>query len=64
MATSKACKKCKRIIEKGSICPACQSKDLTTNWKGFTIILNPEQSQIAKKMGVTLPGKYALRLSK
>lgn len=64
MAASKACKKCKRVIEKGTVCPVCQSTELTTNWKGFTIIVDPATSEIAKKLGVTVPGKYALRLSK
>jgi len=52
------------IIEKGNICPVCKKSDLTTNWKGFTIILDPKNSKIAKKMGIKVPGKYALRLSK
>lgn len=64
MGTIKACKKCKRIIEKGSVCPVCQNTDLTTNWKGFVIIIDTEHSELAKKLGVEVPGKYALRLSK
>ncbi|MCD4740213.1 DNA-directed RNA polymerase, subunit E'' [archaeon] len=64
MAVSKACKKCKHIIEKGTVCPVCQNTDLTTNWKGFAIIIDPENSEIAKKLEITVAGKYALRLSK
>jgi DNA-directed RNA polymerase subunit E" len=64
VVTSKACKNCRRIIEKGNVCPNCQKTELTTNWKGFTIILDPENSEIAKKLEITKPGKYALRLSK
>ena len=60
----KACKNCKMILKQGTECPNCHSKDLTTNWKGFTIIFNPQESEIAKKMDVSLPGKYALRLAK
>lgn len=64
MPTSKACKKCRRIIEKGNVCPVCKSTDLTTNWKGFVIVIDPLNSEIAKKLGIKLPGKYALRLGK
>ena len=64
MAVSKACKNCKRIIEKGTVCPVCHSTDLTSNWKGFVVVIDSENSEIAKKLGVTIPGKYALRLSK
>jgi len=28
------------------------------------IIMDPEKSEIAQKMGVTAPGKYALRLGR
>jgi len=61
---SKACKNCRRIIDKGNVCPVCKSTDLTTNWKGFVIVIDPTNSEIAKKLGIKLPGKYALRLGK
>ena len=60
----KACKICKFIVESGDLCPLCKEGNLTTNWKGFVVIFDPENSEIAKKMGVSMPGKYALRLSK
>ena len=61
---AKACKNCKFVIESGDSCPICKGTDLTTNWKGFVIVLDPEKSEIAGKMGITIPGKYALRLGK
>ena len=61
---AKACKNCKFIIEEGDMCPACKGTELTTNWKGFVIVLDTDKSEVAQKMGVTLPGKYALRMSK
>jgi DNA-directed RNA polymerase subunit E" len=60
----KACRNCKRIIEKGDVCPVCGGTDLTTNWKGFVIVFTPADSLIAKQIGATQPGKYALRLSR
>lgn len=61
---AKACKNCKYVIEEGDVCPACKGTDLTTNWKGFVIVVDIEKSEVAQKMGVSLPGKYALRMSK
>ncbi len=55
-----ACKKCKRII-KGKECSFCHSKDVSSNWKGLVVIINPEKSEIAKKLEITFSGKYALK---
>lgn len=59
----KACKQCHRVVE-GNLCPICKDSQLTPSWKGFIVILDPEKSELAKKLGITIPGKYALRLSK
>ena len=59
----KACEKCKLIV-KGDICPICKESKLTTNWKGSVMVINPEKSEIAKRMEVTMPGKYAIRIGK
>ena len=59
----KACKQCKRIV-KGDVCPICKTSQLTPYWKGFTIIVDPENSEIAKRLDIKISGKYALRLSK
>lgn len=56
-----ACKKCKRIL-KGNECPVCHSKDVSSKWKGMAVIMNPEKSEIAKELDVTLSGKYALKV--
>ncbi len=56
----KACMKCKLIVE-GDICPVCQTSELTSNFKGYVIIIDPEHSEIAKKLGATVPGKYAIK---
>jgi len=61
--TEKACKQCRRIVE-GEICPVCKDSQLTATWKGLIIIVDPENSEIAKKLNIKIPGKYALRLGK
>ncbi|MFH1424857.1 MAG: transcription elongation factor subunit Spt4 [archaeon] len=55
----KACKKCNRITDK-HICPVCGNEDMSSRWSGLLIILNPETSEVAKKLGITQKGEYAL----
>jgi len=57
----KACKKCKAIVLKGSVCPVCKSTDLTSSFQGVVVIFDTE-SEIAKKLGITAPGKYAIKV--
>ncbi len=55
------CRQCHRIVG-GQICQVCNSNALTTDWSGYVVIIDPEKSQIAKRLGVNLPGKYALKV--
>lgn len=57
----KACRNCKRIILKGNVCPVCKSTDVTTSFQGIVVIFDVE-SEIAKKLGITAPGKYAIKV--
>jgi DNA-directed RNA polymerase subunit E" len=61
MPTEKACKKCKRITTTKQ-CPICKSQELTTNWRGIVVILDPEKSEIAKQLNIEFPGEYALKV--
>ena len=58
--TKKACRNCK-MITTGNKCPLCQGSDLTTSFQGSIIVFDLE-SEIAKKIGITSPGKYAIRV--
>ncbi|MFA6268931.1 MAG: transcription elongation factor subunit Spt4 [archaeon] len=64
MLKEKACRNCRFIVEEGAVCPNCNETTFTTFWRGYVVIINPEQSEIAKKMGITRRGKFALRLSR
>ena len=57
----KVCKKCKVFVE-GANCPICNGTDLTETWKGKVIILNNENSVIAKKMNIKKNGTYAIKI--
>jgi len=57
---TKACTRCHRIMEdeRCAICNLATSK----NWSGFLIVVDPENSEIAKELQIQLPGEYALRV--
>jgi len=60
MAKAKACKKCKTIFT-GAKCPKCGSEEFSDAFKGKVAILNPEESEIGKKLDKKEKGEYAIR---
>ncbi len=56
----KACRVCRIVVKYTDTCPICGSKDLTDKMGGYIIILNAEQSAIAKKMNFKMNSVYAL----
>ena len=63
MATSKAkaCKNCKAIFE-GHKCPECGSDEFVETFKGKIIVLQPENSEVAKSMKINKKGEFAVKL--
>lgn len=59
--TDKACKNCK-FISNGPVCPNCKSTNLSDDWSGLVIVTDPAVSEVAKRMGIKAPGRYALRV--
>ncbi|WP_309492959.1 transcription elongation factor subunit Spt4 [Candidatus Hecatella orcuttiae] len=57
----RACVKCHLIVY-GNICPNCKESSLSDDFTGVLIILDPEKSEIGKKMGITRAGRYALKV--
>ena len=57
----KICKNCKLFV-KEDVCPICKKSQFTTNFKGRIIVLDPNKSEIAKKIGATIPGEYAIKV--
>lgn len=57
----RACKECHFISEKTE-CPACGAKELSKQWQGAVIILDPKRSWIAQEMNIKAPGRYALKV--
>ena len=57
-----ACRKCKYISVDSKVCKNCGNTELTKEWYGYVVIIDPKRSEIAKKLGITIPGKYALKV--
>ncbi|MBS3086191.1 DNA-directed RNA polymerase subunit E'' [Candidatus Pacearchaeota archaeon] len=60
MPKQKACKLCNTIYE-GDKCPKCGSKEHSENFKGRIVVLNPEKSEIAKKINIKDKGNFAIK---
>ena len=60
MPKTKACKVCKTIHENEK-CPQCESRESTESFKGRIVVLNPEKSEIAKKIEINKKGNFAIK---
>lgn len=56
----KACKECGRVT-KLDVCVICKTPT-SPRWIGYAVIMDPENSEIAKKLNIPAKGKYALRV--
>ena len=61
MVREMACRKCK-CVTTGKVCPVCKSSDLTPDWNGIVLVVDPTNSQISKTLGITQKGKYAIKV--
>ncbi|MDE1798563.1 MAG: DNA-directed RNA polymerase subunit E'' [Candidatus Micrarchaeota archaeon] len=72
---SKACKKCHLIIDSPepakpgqpaaapvNVCPLCQGTEFTEKFNSVALIFDAEKSEVAAKMGVKAPGRYAVKI--
>ncbi len=57
----KVCRSCRVFVEKDT-CPLCGGTDFGTTWAGVAIVLDQTKSEVAKKMEVSVAGKYALKV--
>ena len=62
MAKELACRECK-CVTVAKVCPSCKSTDLSPDWTGIALIVKPSESKIAKTLGITKQGKYALKVT-
>ena len=59
--TDRACKRCKLITDEKT-CPHCGGNAFSTDWTGYVVVLDPSGSEIASRLGIDKPGKYALKV--
>jgi DNA-directed RNA polymerase subunit E" len=62
MAREMACRKCKHVTTV-KVCPNCKSSDLTPDWTGVVLVVDPTNSEISKTLGITTKGKYAIKVT-
>lgn len=62
MVKELACRKCKTLTTE-KVCPNCGSTELSEEWSGLIIIIEPSKSQVAKTLGIIKQGRYALKVS-
>lgn len=59
--TEKACRDCNFITEEDK-CPNCGGTSLSDDWTGYVVIREIENSEIAKRLDITKPGRFALKV--
>ena len=62
MAREMACRKCKHVTTL-KVCPNCKSSDLTPDWNGVVLVVDPTNSEISKTLAITQKGKYAIKVT-
>ncbi len=50
------------MVTEANSCPDCKSTDLSDDFSGIVVIVDPERSSIAKVMGIKKRGRYAVRI--
>lgn len=60
MKVVKACKTCSAITEEDK-CPLCGG-ETSKEWQGYVVIIDHNKSEIAKRMGINVNGKFALKV--
>lgn len=59
-----ACGECHLVLNDGvDQCPRHPSANVSSDWTGYVIIIQPERSEIAERLKVEQPGKYALKVN-
>ena len=61
MVRERACRQCNRIFTEPQ-CPNCKSTNISTSYSGIVVIIRPDISHVAKKLGIENPGRYALKV--
>ena len=61
----KVCKNCRRIYENIDTCPQCEegsNTEFSDRYNSSVMVLDPERSEIAQKLGFKTVGLYAIKV--
>jgi RNA polymerase subunit RPABC4/transcription elongation factor Spt4 len=61
MTKRKVCRNCKLFVEEDE-CPLCKGSSFSQSWQGRLFIIDSTKSEIAKKIGATAKGEYAIKV--
>lgn len=50
------------MLTTGRVCPNDHSTELSSEWSGLVVVVDPDRSKIAKTIQVKTPGRYALKV--
>jgi DNA-directed RNA polymerase subunit E" len=59
--TEKACRDCNSLTT-GTMCTKCKTANLSDDFSGLAIIIDPQESEVARTMKIKEKGRYALRV--
>ena len=51
------------MLTHDKVCPNDKSNELSSEWSGLIIVLDVLHSNVAQTLGITVPGRYALKVS-
>ena len=57
----RACRSC-RVVTEANVCPVCRGTEFSDDFSGILVVLDPENSVLAKKLEIEVPGTYALKI--
>lgn len=58
----RACPRC-NYVTFDKACPLCGT-DTSSDWTGLIVVLDPDESKLAKELNINSPGRYALKVRK
>jgi DNA-directed RNA polymerase subunit E" len=59
--SEKACVNC-HFITKENVCPKCRSTTFSEDFGGIVVVIDPQNSAVAKAMKIKEKGRYALKV--
>jgi DNA-directed RNA polymerase subunit E" len=63
MTKTLACRNCTVLVEESTQhCPVCNAARFSDDWAGYVRIAHPNWSELARRLGITEPGRYALKV--